>query len=335
MGLTSVSLYLTILMLLAEDSSTQNTTSCGVAPLNTRIVGGSGAPSGSWPWQVSMHYTGSHVCGGTLIHQQWVLTAAHCILSSDTTKWTLYMGRQNQSTPNPNEQSRNVTAIIIHPNYNNTLFNNDITLMRLSSPVNFTDYIRPICLASATSAFYNATNCWVTGWGNTGKDVPLPAPQTLQQAKVPIIGSRECTCDYLLEGNNIITAQMICAGTKGKGTCQGDSGGPLQCQQGSVWVQAGITSFGVPCATGVPEAYARVSVFQTWIMQNVNKSSIGFVTYSSSGNDTDLNFVCPNITLSSNNITPKVPSHSTQTTPFQTSSSFLVLLFLFLSTLIL
>ena len=85
-------------------------------------------------------------------------------------KWTLYLGRENQSTSNPNEVNRTVQAIIIHPSYNNSLYNNDLTLMRLSAPVDFTDYIRPICLAADSSTFSNATSCWVTGWGNIGKD---------------------------------------------------------------------------------------------------------------------------------------------------------------------
>lgn len=79
---------------------------------------------------------------------------------------------------------------------------------------------------------------------------------------------------------------------------QGDSGGPLQCKQGSVWVQAGILSFGLPCATvGFPEVYSRVSEFHTWVSENVRGAEIGFVTYLSSGTDTDTNFKC-NATVS-------------------------------------
>ncbi|XP_036429191.1 serine protease 28 isoform X1 [Colossoma macropomum] len=305
MELSLISLYFTILLLSAEDSNAQTTNNCGVAPLNTRVVGGADAPVGNWPWQVSIHYSGRHICGGTLIHQDWVLTAAHCILSTDTSKWTLYLGRQHQSGSNPNEVSWSIQAIIIHPNYNNTLYDNDVTLMRLSVSVTLTDYIRPICLAANSSTFYNATSCWATGWGNIGKGVSLPAPQTLQEVEIPVMGSRQCTCVYKPVEDTVITAQMVCAGTNGKGICQGDSGGPLQCKQGSVWVQAGITSFGVPCAVGFPEVFARVSEFQTWITQNTAGSSVGFVTFSSTGTDTDSSYVCPNTTASSAAATPK------------------------------
>ncbi|XP_071395802.1 chymotrypsin-like protease CTRL-1 [Centroberyx affinis] len=270
---------------------------CGVAPLNTKIVGGVGAAAGSWPWQVSVHYNriASHICGGTLISDQWVLTAAHCMLSLRLSDWTLYMGRQTQIGSNPNEVTRSVSQIIVHPNYNNTFLNNDITLMKLSSPVSFTSYIRPICLAGNSSLFHTATSCWATGWGNTGEDVPLGSPQTLQEVEVPVVGNNQCSCQYLpAEGANI-TDNMICAGRENKGACQGDSGGPLQCKQGSVWIQAGITSFGIPCAlANFPEVYARVSQFQTWITDHVAGANVGFRTFTSSGSDQDNSFVCRN-----------------------------------------
>lgn len=81
---------------------------------------------------------------------------------------------------------------------------------------------------------------------------------------------------------------------------QGDSGGPLQCKQGSVWIQAGITSFGVPCAlANIPEVYARVSEFQTWITDNIAASNVSFVEFNSNGTDPDSSFVCTNSTENS------------------------------------
>ncbi|XP_016102034.1 testisin [Sinocyclocheilus grahami] len=272
------------------------TTDCGVAPLNTRVVGGTDAPAGNWPWQVSVHYKSTHICGGTLIHSQWVMTAAHCIISTNLSTWTLYLGRHTQnnlaSNPNANEVRVGIQSIIVHPKYNNTLYNNDISLMKLSQPVTFTQYIRPVCLASKGSVFHNATSCWATGWGNIGKNQALPAPQTLQEVEIPVVGNSQCTCQYEPAGGKI-TPLMICAGRADKGICQGDSGGPLQCKQGSVWVQAGITSFGTSlgCAKeGFPEVYSRVSEFHTWVAENVEGAAIGFVTFLSSG--TDSSFTC-------------------------------------------
>ncbi|XP_062330242.1 chymotrypsin-like protease CTRL-1 isoform X1 [Osmerus eperlanus] len=267
---------------------------CGTAPLSTKIVGGSDASAGSWPWQVSMHFRGTFICGGTLIHREWVLTAAHCMLTLTASDYSLFLGRQNEtpSGDNPNEVSRSVSQIIKHPQYNNTLFNNDITLMKLSSPVNITSYIRPVCLAAAGSIFSNATACWASGWGNVGKDESLGFPYTLQEVEVPVIGNKQCTCKYKPAEGVVITNNMICAGQKNKGVCQGDSGGPVQCRQGSVWVQAGIASYGVPCATGFPEVFARVSQYQTWITDSLQGAAVGFISFSSPGSDSDSGFVC-------------------------------------------
>lgn len=286
----------------------QTASECGLAPLNTRIVGGSDATPGSWPWQVSLHLNNRHICGGTLLNNEWVMTAAHCIRSRDLTAWTVYLGRGSQSGSNANEVSRSLAAIITHPLYNNTLFNNDVALMHLSSSVSFSNYIRPICLASSSSAFYNATTCWATGWGNVGNSISLPSPQTLQEVAVPVVGSRQCSCQFIPASSALITSQMICAGSAGRGVCQGDSGGPLQCKQGSQWVQAGISSFGVPCATGrFPEVFARVSEFQTWVTENVAGSSVGFVSYRSSGTDSDSSFQCStsNTTAASSTARPR------------------------------
>ncbi|XP_075890473.1 chymotrypsin-like protease CTRL-1 [Nelusetta ayraudi] len=283
--------------LLGEGADAQD---CGVAPLNNRegrIVGGSNATAGSWPWQASIHYNPAqfHICGGTLINTEWILTAAHCILTTNAGEWTIYLGRQTQSGPNPNEVVRTVSQVIVHPNYNDISFNNDIALMKLSSAVNYNDYIRPICLASSSSLFNNATTCWASGWGDTNKNVSLPNAVPLQEVQVPVIGNRQCSCKYFLVENADITNNMICAGQENKGACQGDSGGPLQCKQGSTWIQAGITSFGIPCATANhPEVYARVSEYQKWITDQVSATTVNFVTFNSTGTDPDSSFVCLN-----------------------------------------
>ncbi|KAF7659526.1 hypothetical protein LDENG_00295870 [Lucifuga dentata] len=258
---------------------------------HTKVLGGENATVGSWPWQVSIHLTGfGHICGGSLISNQWVLTANHCMITTIPSFYTLYMGRLTQTGLNPHEVNRSVSQIIAHPDYNNSLFNNDIALMKLSSPVNFTNFISPICLASNASLFHNSTACWATGWGRlTATDIV--GSEVLQEVQVPVIGNRECSCQYRVVPQEInITSAMICAGQENRGICQGDSGGPLQCEQGAAWIQAGITSFGVPCAISIPEVYARVSEFQTWIEGHVPDAP--FVTYNSTGIDQDSSFVC-------------------------------------------
>uniref|UniRef100_A0A668UX66 Peptidase S1 domain-containing protein n=1 Tax=Oreochromis aureus TaxID=47969 RepID=A0A668UX66_OREAU len=273
--------------------------------LNTRIVGGQVAPVGSWPWQVSLQTSGFHFCGGSLINSQWVLTAAHCFQTT-VNGLTVNLGRQSLEGSNPNAVSRTVTKIINHPNYNSVTNNNDICLLQLSSPVNFTSYISPVCLAASDSTFYSGVNSWVTGWGTIG--ISLPSPQNLMEVEVPVVGNRKCNCNY---GVGEITDNMICAGLSagGKDSCQGDSGGPMVSKQNGRWIQAGVVSFGNGCARpNFPGVYARVSQYQTWINSQISSNQPGFMTFTSTGTNSDLSVTCTGL--------PPVPT----TTPTTTTS---------------
>ncbi|KAJ7989999.1 hypothetical protein DPEC_G00310300 [Dallia pectoralis] len=223
---------------------------CGNASLNTKIVGGQNASPGSWPWQVSLHNANGHFCGGSLINNGWVLTAAHCFPSSDPTGLLVYLGRQSQHNINQYEVSSSVTKIIVHPSYNSTTNDNDVCLLQLLSTVTFTDYIQPVCLAAGGSTFYTGTHSWVTGWGDISTGVSLPSPGTLQEVEVPIVGNRQCSCLYA--GMHSITNNMICAGLL--------AGGKDACQH--------------------------------WINSQIGTNKPGFITFSSSGNDSDLSVTC-------------------------------------------
>ncbi|KAM6957278.1 transmembrane protease serine 9-like [Aplochiton taeniatus] len=208
------------------------------------------------------------------------------------TNLTVYLGLQSQQGLNPNEVLKKVTQIILHPSYNPSTFDHDVCLLRLSSSVSFTEYIRPACLAAEDSSFYDGIDSYVTGWGAIRAEVSLPFPQTLQEVSVPVVGNRKCNCLY---GVGSITNNMICAGllAGGKDSCQGDSGGPMVRKQGTRWVQSGVVSFGIGCAqANYPGVYARVSQYQTWINSQITSNQPGFITFSSSGTDSDLSVTC-------------------------------------------
>ncbi|XP_033962108.1 serine protease 33-like isoform X1 [Pseudochaenichthys georgianus] len=279
-----------MIILLSNGSHSQQQPACGRAVNNPRIVEGQNAAAGSWPWVASIQAYGKHRCGGSLISDMWVLTAATCIMYYPE-NMTVVLGLESMSGPNLNKVSKAIDKIIVHPLSSSLNDYNDMALLKLSSPVNFTDYIQPVCLASANSTFYTGVNSWVLAFGDISSGGPNA--DTLQEVRVPVVGNKECKCAYPYYD---LTDNIICAGFRsgGNGSCEGDSGGPMMIEKGSVWVQSGVVSFAVGCA--LPDylgVYVPVSQFEDWIKNHTGSSKPGFVDYMSSGVDSDLDFVCP------------------------------------------
>ncbi|KAI5625524.1 chymotrypsin-like precursor, partial [Silurus asotus] len=238
---------------------------CGVPAIKPqisgyRIVNGENAVSGSWPWQVSLQdTTGFHFCGGSLINQYWVVTAAHCRVTPS--RHRVILGEYNRASNAEPIQVKTIAKAITHPYYNTQNFNNDITLLKLSSPAQLTNRVSPVCLASSNVAV--GTRCVTTGWGKTAFTA---SPSILQQTALPILSLAQCQQYW---GNKIFDS-MICAGASGVSSCQGDSGGPLVCESSGAWYQVGIVSWGTTnCNVRAPAVYARVSYLRSWIDQTV------------------------------------------------------------------
>ncbi|GCB61926.1 chymotrypsinogen 2-like [Scyliorhinus torazame] len=243
--------------------------SCGVpaiSPLVTgyaRIVNGENAVSGSWPWQVSLQdTTGWHFCGGSLINENWFVTAAHCGVS---TAHRAIVGVSNKCSSNEDSQVLRIQKVITHPAWNPYTINNDVTLVKLTSPVKFTNRISPVCLASAPADFPGGKLCVTSGWGLTQSSASN-TPCQLQQAALPLLTTAQCQNTW----GNKISEFMICAGGAGATSCMGDSGGPLVCQDGGAWYLVGIVSWGSGyCSTRIPAVYARVTEFHSWIVETM------------------------------------------------------------------
>ncbi|KAK2096769.1 Transcriptional regulator of -form-adherence 3 [Saguinus oedipus] len=221
-----------------------------------KIVGGYTCQKDSVPYQVSLN-AGYHFCGGSLINNQWVVSAAHCYKS----RIQVRLGEYNIEVVEGNEQFINAAKIIRHPNYNSATFDNDIMLIKLSSAATINSRVSTISLPRSCAA--TGTQCLISGWGNTVSS-GTNYPDLLQCLKAPILSDTACRNAY----PGKITTNMICLGflEGGKDSCQGDSGGPVVCN-GEL---QGIVSWGYGCAQkNRPGVYTKVCNYVKWIQQTI------------------------------------------------------------------
>ncbi|XP_054642901.1 transmembrane protease serine 3 [Dunckerocampus dactyliophorus] len=257
---------------------------CGFRPkYATRIVGGNLSRPGQFPWQVSLHFSSEHLCGGSIITSLWIVTAAHCVFGfTDPSMWTIHVGQTEQ--PVHGAQSLAVEQIIYHTRYRPKGLDYDIALMKLTKPLVFNGFVEPICLPNYGEEFEEGTMCWISGWGATEDEGETSV--FLRSAMVPILSTKTCNQPEVYQG--LISPWMICAGYLEGGTdsCQGDSGGPLACEDTSRWKLVGATSWGIGCAIrNKPGVYTRITHSLSWIRQQMEVSAC-YCTIQYNSNET-------------------------------------------------
>ncbi|XP_048213637.1 serine protease 38 [Perognathus longimembris pacificus] len=245
---------------------------CGQLGVQGKILGGAPA-SKKWPWQVSVHYAGLHVCGGSILNEYWVLSAAHCFeRDKNIQSFDMYVGMINLKVADKYTLWYEVNQVILHPTYAKYHpVGSDVALVQLKSPIVFSDSVLPICLAPA-NVNLTSVSCWATGWGMVSSQGHTL--DELQEIQLPLISQALC---QLLYGTSYIMPDMICAGDiiRARTVCEGDSGGPLVCEFNRIWFQIGIVSWGRGCALPMfPGVYARVSYFSDWIRHNIEITPI-------------------------------------------------------------
>lgn len=233
------------------------------------IVGGTAARIDSWPGMAHLESRGQAICGGTLVANEWVVTAAHCIQPGTPNGGVdqIVLGRQVISAGG-GEKIR-VAQAIVHEGYSEQTTDNDIALLRLQRTTT-RPKARLVSAADWTSIAKVNLPVTVVGWGATAENGPQS--NVLKQVTVPLLAHADCKQRYAREGATI-TANMICAGTNqgGLDSCQGDSGGPLFANVGGVPAQVGIVSWGSGCArAGVPGVYTRLTNYLTWLAAKTN-----------------------------------------------------------------
>ncbi|XP_017658322.1 ovochymase-2 [Nannospalax galili] len=257
----------------------------------SRIVGGSQVEKGSYPWQVSLKQRRKHICGGTIISSQWVITAAHCMANRNiASTLNVTAGEYDLSQTEPEEQIRAIETIIIHPQFSTRKpMDYDIALLKMAGNFQFGQFVRPVCLPEPEEHFEAGFICTTAGWGRLTEGGTTP--QVLQEVNLPILTQEECEASLLTLKNPFTGKAFLCTGFPegGRDACQGDSGGSLMCRnKKGAWTLAGVTSWGLGCGRGwiknglrkeqgTPGIFTDLSKVLPWIYKHIQTGNETFL----------------------------------------------------------
>uniref|UniRef100_A0A023EM03 Acrosin n=1 Tax=Aedes albopictus TaxID=7160 RepID=A0A023EM03_AEDAL len=254
-------------------------TSLAKSVSNNRIVGGEEARAHEFPYQVSLQWNYNngepprHVCGGSLIAESYVLTAAHCTISGVTADTWLEVvaGQHDLLLVDEYVQRRRVAEMFVHANFSvEEVGPWDVAVLKVDEPFQLTKAVQLVALPEK-GALHQGSGL-VSGWGGISKDFFPVMPNVLMKAELPILQWEECRDIW---ENKRIHESNVCAGTREglSNTCSGDSGGPLVQFTFDHFVQVGIVSWGsVPCSLpNTPGVFTRVSYHTDWIREQMTQ----------------------------------------------------------------
>ncbi|KAM5237888.1 complement factor D [Ctenodactylus gundi] len=229
-----------------------------VAQPRGRILGGREAEAHARPYMASVQMNGKHLCGGVLVAEQWVLSAAHCLDDADGTVQVL-LGGHSLSQPEPSKRRYNVSRAVPHPDSSPDTIDHDLVLLQLAEKAEQGPAVRPAPLQRQDSDVTPGTLCDVAGWGvvsHAGR-----RPDLLQHVSLRVLD--RATCNLRAHHDGAVTARMMCAESNRRDSCKGDSGGPLTCKG---VVEGVVTSGSRVCGNRKkPGIYTRVASYVAWM----------------------------------------------------------------------
>merc|ERR1712117_537771 len=241
---------------------------CGIANTASRIVGGVDTEENEYPWQVLFRFGNNYMCGGTILNNRFVMTAAHCTHRQNVGTMRVKVGEHDTNQNANGERWINVKRKHQHPDYNPGTTDMDFAILELDEELTWTDKIRPACIPENDANDYVGVDATVSGWGTLSSGGSIP--EILQEVDVKVLANNRCG----RYPNGQITANMMCASATGKDSCQGDSGGPLVTEINGRYTLIGVVSWGNGCAmAGFPGVYARMTSVLPWIVSTISSGN--------------------------------------------------------------